>query len=602
MNRRDFAVLSTTALSVPAVNGLAAISVKTIDLPNDGNATPYLVKAIASALKKGEAGICLPAGEFHFWPEGGERRFLHISNNDDADNDIAVLLENVDGFSICGNKTRLIFHGRVTPFVFRHSQNINLSGVRIDWERPFHCEGNVLAVSPTGNWIEFEIPKGFSYRTEGGQFYFVGEGFEQKGIKNILEFDRKTRESRYNVTDNFFKWRTGEYRQKYNAMDIGSRTVRLEVDGKFRTLPKVGNRIVIMPPERLSPAIFIETSENIAIDDVTINHSGCMGIIAQTSSDIRFTNSSVQPSGSRYVSTTVDATHFVNCAGTIRIEDNFFTNHIDDAVNVHGIYVRIKRAIGADTVEAEYFDHQHRGVKSLAVGDMITIADAQTVNTYFRATVREVEYLNARDVRVRFSRDIPRPPKEGDVINVLSRQANLILRNNKIGRNRARGCLISTGGQVLVEGNTFHTPGSAIRISGGVDFWYESGPTQSILIRKNIFDHCKYGIWGRAIIDVVCVDKKEANATKPYHGDVVIVGNDFRTHHDKLVAAYRVRTLVFADNKITTTPYKQNLEWQTQPIIGQAVRTVRIDGNTVNGDVKSRTEMLRIKTKNKITK
>ncbi|HHL42279.1 MAG TPA: hypothetical protein ENJ42_01555, partial [Hellea balneolensis] len=90
MNRRDFAVLSTTALSVPAVNGLAAISVKIIDLPKDGNATPYLVKAIASALKKGEAGICLPAGEFHFWPDGGERRFLHISNNDDADNDIAV--------------------------------------------------------------------------------------------------------------------------------------------------------------------------------------------------------------------------------------------------------------------------------------------------------------------------------------------------------------------------------------------------------------------------------------------------------------------------------------------------------------------------------
>ncbi|HFE39671.1 MAG TPA: hypothetical protein ENK06_14855, partial [Gammaproteobacteria bacterium] len=212
-----------------------------IDLPKDGNATPHLVQALTNAIEKGEAGICLPTGEYHFWPEGGERRFLHISNNDDADNDIAVLLENLDGFTIRGNKTRLIFHGRVTPFVFRHSKNINLIGVRIDWERPFHCEGNVLAVSPTGNWIEFEIPKGFSYRTEGGQFYFVGEGFEQKGIKNILEFDKKTRESRYNVTDNFFKWRTGEYRQKYNATDIGPRRVRLEVDGKFRTVPKVGN-------------------------------------------------------------------------------------------------------------------------------------------------------------------------------------------------------------------------------------------------------------------------------------------------------------------------------------------------------------------------
>ena len=191
-------------------------------------------------------------------------------------------------------------------------------------------------------------------------------------------------------------------------------------------------------------------------------------------------------------------------------------------------------------------------------GDFITLADADSVNVYFSARVEKAEYENARHAVFTVGRELPETVREGDVINVLSRQANLLLRKNRIGKNRARGILVSTAGQVVVEGNHFHTPGSAIRISGGVDHWYESGPTTNILIRNNVFHHCKYGVWGKAVIDAVCEDSEVSESAYPFHGNITIVDNEFRLHTAELLHAYRVEHLIFKRNSILMESYKGN--------------------------------------------
>jgi len=460
---------------------------------------------------------------------------------------------------------------------------VRLSGVEIDWLVPFHCEALVKHVSSNGDAIELEIGREFRYRVENNQFFFVGEGFEQEGIKNILEFDTELRETRFGVWDNFFKWRTGAYRRSYELEVLPNQRLKMSFPDGLRSIPKVGNTLVIMPPDRLAPAIFVEDSERIEIENIVIHHAGCMGLICQTSSDISFVNSKVVPSGNRYVSTTVDATHFVNCAGSIVVEDCEFSNHIDDAVNVHGIYVRIAEILSPDRAYVEYVDHQQRGVKTLRAKDHVTISNANTVEAYFSNTVKAVEYLSPQFANVTFERELTAQVQAGDVINVMSRQPHLILKNNSISKNRARGVLISTAGHVVVEGNRFHTPGSAIRISGGVDFWYESGPTSAVLIRNNVFDHCKYGVWGDSIIDAVCVDSERPEASIPYHEWIAVLDNEFVVHDENLLKAYRLDTLVFRRNKIRSEPYLQQAAPSSATINLDLVDRPLISNNFVAG-------------------
>lgn len=574
--------MAATAGVAPRV-GDASEPGTTARLPTQGNATRPFVDAIQSAIGNGESIVNLPEGEFHLWPEGTTERFLHISNNDDAVNKIVLLLEGVDNLHIRGNNTRLIFHGRLTPFVLQGCSDIRLSDIVIDWDTPFHCEATVAKVSADGKQVELEVHDGFRFRVENEEFYFAGEGFEQKGIKNMLEFDKNLKETRSQVWDNFFKARSGEYRQRYRVTQLNERRIRLDLPDGLRSVPLKGNVIVIMPPERLAPAVFVEDSSRIKLERVRVHHSGCMGLICQTSSDIDLIDSAVVPSGERFVSTTVDATHFVNCSGTIRVENCDFSNHIDDAVNVHGIYVRVKTRLDSNRLLLEYFDYQQRGVRTIRPGDFVTLADAKNVDVYFSALVDAVEYLNEGEAVIELSPDVPQRISEGDVVNVLNRQANLVLRNNRIGKNRARGILVSTGGQVLVEDNYFHTPGSAIRISGGVDFWYESGPVSRVLIRNNVFDHCKYGVWGRSVIDAVCVDSEQRDSSAPYHGTIAIVDNKFKTHTSELLTAYRVNYLIFKRNIIKAEPYGSQKPDESIKLSVTDVRLAAVSDNKLSG-------------------
>ena len=53
-----------------------------------------------------------------------------------------------------------------------------------------------------------------------------------------------------------------------------------------------------------------------------------------------------------------------------------------------------------------------------------------------------------------------------------------------------RGILISTPGKVIVEDNYFATAGTPILIEGDTSHWFESGGTEDVLIRNNVFDNC----------------------------------------------------------------------------------------------------------------
>ncbi len=549
------------------------------------DATPALVAAIADAISHNKSEIILPAGELHFWPEAGEEKFLNVSNNDSRDFKIAGLLERASGLTIKGQGTSLVFHGLVVPFAIQNATNIRFENLSVDWETPFHLEGIVEARDEVdGRWIEITIPEQFSYRLDDAKLVFVGEGFEQKGLKRILEFDATRKETAYRVWDNGFMARDHSNVRPHTIEEIAPRRLKISVhDTRFKSLPAVGNAVIMQPSNRWAPAFFIEDSKNVTFKNVTIHHAGCMGIIAQTSEDITLDGLNVLPSRGRYVSTSVDATHFVNCSGTITVENGDFSNHIDDAVNVHGIYLRVLEADGENAFKAELAEFQQHGVRPVRDGDFISLADAKGVDVYYTSRVKSAVYESRTMVRIELEREVPAQLADGDVVDILNRQANLVIRGNKIGKNRARGILISTGGTVLVENNKFHAPGSAIRISGGVDHWYESGPTSQVMIRKNEFNHCLYGVWGQSIIDIICVDSEESQSKRAFHDTVIIKDNLFRTEHGDLITAYRVGTLMFEGNRVIVEPYQVDNAQTDTPFDLRAVGKFILKDNQIEG-------------------
>lgn len=88
-----------------------------------------------------------------------------------------------------------------------------------------------------------------------------------------------------------------------------------------------------------------------------------MGLIAQTSENITLNKFAVRlkEGSDRYFTTQADATHFSGCEDLIKSEYGFYEGMADDAINVHGTYLKIMERIDNQTVKAAYMHPQAWG-------------------------------------------------------------------------------------------------------------------------------------------------------------------------------------------------------------------------------------------------
>ena len=388
------------------------------------------------------------------------------------------------------------------------------------------------------------MPEAYPYRLEGDQIVFTGENSDVYPLHHALEFDPKRRETAFRAAD---VW---GLEHRHRAQDLGERRVRLFCH--FSTPPTPGNVLALTSGSRLCPGIFIAESQDIVLEDIQLHHTGGMGVIAQRSRDLRLTRIQVTPppGSGRVVSLTADATHFVNCAGHILMEDCLFENQMDDPTNVHGVYARVAERVSAREVEVQVVHPQQSGFVLAAPGEEVEFISNDTLAALGTAVVQEVARLNADYSRLTFAETLPDGVGVGSAAQNLTWSADLTIRGCTARGNRARGFLLSTPGKVLVENNHLHVPGAAILIEGDANYWFEAGAVRDITIRNNRFDNCLYGPWGSAVIQISPGVTPEHRGEPRFHRNITVENNRFEVFDPRLLNAHSVDGLIFRHNEI----------------------------------------------------
>ena len=128
--------------------------------------------------------------------------------------------------------------------------------------------------------------------------------------------------------------------------------------------PATGRRWPLPPWERPAPAIFMSHDTNTCIERVKVHYAEGMGLLAQLCEDITLTGFGVCLKGvddPRFFTTQADATHFSGCKGKIISQDGLYEGMMDDAINVHGTYLRIMKRVDNHTVIGRYMHDQSWG-------------------------------------------------------------------------------------------------------------------------------------------------------------------------------------------------------------------------------------------------
>lgn len=534
-------------------------------------------KALEVCQSKESAILVFPKGRYDFYVPANKQRLYGIS------------IENQKNLVIDGQGSEFIFHGIMGVCRISHSENITLRNFSVDWEKPFIAQGTI--VDTTDDWIDIKFDTAeYSFEITDGKLFFLGESWRRQVEGYTLLFDKTTKELVYRTRDNALG--SNDLFNK-KAEQLNNNTVRFH--GKPKIKPEPGTFIALWLGRYIRVAFNLERSKDVVLENLDIYHSLSHGVAAFKTENItlRKVDYKTNDKKNRVFSLVADGYHLNTCKGLVKIENCTQVGMGDDFLNLHGMNVMVQKRV--DDYTAEVGVAEKTGASYvLDVGDEVWFVNGETVQRGETGIIKEIKEIRDGSKLIAkhivFEEKIPANLKEKDALENKTWTAELEVRGcNILKKHRARGLLITTPKRAVVENNYFRSAGTAILIEGDVNFWYESGAVNDLVIRNNVFEDCfssgYAGDWGHAVITIHPSFKPQTDNTEAYHKNIRIENNTFKFFDYPVLFARSVRNLVFANNQLFGTTTYQPFAVNQATFWLDGCRDVLIEGNSWAEDV-----------------
>lgn len=560
-------VLSCTTLSAQKVYEISAFGLKA---NSSKNASPVLQKALAkikAEYKEGEKVILrFPEGRYEFHEKGAAVREYYISNHDQTNpKKVGIALEDMKNLTLDGQGSEFVFHGRMLPVSLLRSENCLLKNFSIDFENPHIAQVKIIENDPQDG-IVFEPAPWVDYRiAKDSIFEAYGEGWTMRHSWGIA-FDGDTKHLVYNTSDIGCPTK--------GASEVAPRRIHAPGWKDARLVP--GTVVAMRGWGRPTPGIFLSHDVNTTIENVKVHYAEGMGLLAQLCENITLEKFGVCLKGDadpRYFTTQADATHFSGCKGKIVSCNGLYEGMMDDAINVHGTYLKVVKRVDDRTLVGRYMHGQSWGFEWGCPGDEVQFIRSNTMELVGKQnkiiSIRpydKEQTEGAREFLITFQEPVDQVINEqsGFGIENLTWTPEVLFSGNVIRNNRARGSLFSTPRKTIVENNLFdHTSGAAILLCGDCNGWFETGACRHVIIRKNRFVNALTNLFQftNAVISIYPEIPDLKGQQQYFHGGpeggIVIEDNEFETFDAPILYAKSVDGLVFRNNTIKlNTEYK----------------------------------------------
>ncbi|MDU0355584.1 hypothetical protein RS130_18270 [Paraglaciecola aquimarina] len=174
LNLLGCAQVNTKQTSVVAAsNTVLNVADYGISKDDKSDSTYAVVKLIEKAKQSKATKIVFPKGRYDFYPTRAQEHYLYVSNNDEGLKRVGFPFDGIENIEIDGQGSEFVFHGFMNPFLVKDSKHVSFRNFSVDFERPFHQEGKILAVGE--GFMDLQMGEEFPYKiTRGGILEFVG--------------------------------------------------------------------------------------------------------------------------------------------------------------------------------------------------------------------------------------------------------------------------------------------------------------------------------------------------------------------------------------------------------------------------------------------
>ncbi|MEG1544285.1 MAG: right-handed parallel beta-helix repeat-containing protein [Tannerellaceae bacterium] len=559
---------------------------------SETNASPLMEKALMEIQKACADNkpilVTLPKGRYDFYPEGAAEREYFVSNHDqDNPKRVGLAFEDMKNVTFDGQGSELIFHGRMLPVSLLRSENCTLKNFSIDFKNPHISQVKVLENDTLAGSITFEVAPWVEYEVRDSAFVAKGEGWEHIPGWGIA-FEGETKRLVYTTSDIAVGTR--------GVTELSPRVIRSSHWDNKKLIP--GTVVVMRSYGRPTPGIFLSYDTNTQLSNVQVHYAEGMGLLAQMSENITLDGFSVCLRGEsdpRYFTTQADATHFSGCKGKIISKNGLYEGMMDDAINIHGTYLKVQKREDDRTLVGEYMHGQTYGFLWGEVGDTVQFVDSKTMELIGdQNRITAIDVIDkpidkgVKQFRIRFELPVDTAINESAFFGIenLSWTPEVLFADNIIRNNRARGSLFSTPKKTIVENNLFdHTSGTAILLCGDCNGWFETGACHDVLIRNNKFINALTNMFQftNAVISIYPEIPDLAAQQKYFHSGIVIENNEFETFDAPILYAKSVDGLIFRGNTIKQNSDYPAFHWNRYRFFFQRVINADLKDNQFDG-------------------
>lgn len=584
-----FLLASLIALAATAQERVYDLSRFGLKADSKKNASPLIAKALAKIKAECQANdtivLRFSTGQYHFHETGASSREYYISNHDQTPPQrIGIALEEWKNLTIDGQGSAFIFYGRMIPLSLLRSENCTLKNFSVDFATPHIAQVQVAENSPEKG-ITFKVAPWVNYRISNDSLFEVyGEGWTARPSAGIA-FEESTKRLVYNTSDIDCPTR--------GVTEVAPRLLHAPLWKDARLIP--GTVIAMRTWFRPTPGLFLSHNVNTTLQNIKVHYAEGMGLLAQLCENITLDHFNVCLKGDndpRYFTAQADATHFSGCKGVISSKDGLYEGMMDDAINIHGTYLKVIRRLNDHTLVGRYMHNQAWGFEWGQVGDTVQFILSETMElvgsenriTAIRPYDKE-QIEGAREFSITF-RDAIDPAINEQIncgIENLTWTPEVLFSGNTIRNNRARGALFSTPQKTVIENNLFdHTSGTAILLCGDCNGWFETGACRNVLIRNNRFINALTNMFQftSAVISIYPEIPNLKDQQKYFHGGpeggIVIENNLFDTFDAPLLYAKSVDGLIFRNNTIRTNNEYKPFHWNQNRFLLERVTNVKI--------------------------
>lgn len=459
--------------------------------------------------------LVIPEGEYNITTELARTQMNDIISGKYGENPEPIMfnpkyvyskgfdLSGIDTAEIIADGAVFMVDGFMEPISIKNSQKITIRGLTIDHKRKPYSKGIVTEVE-TGEkgWIIVKF--GEEYPLESGSpmprwvFYSHDAG-------RFVDYARFGFSCRELCGENTFKFSTDGAKQEYLGMEF-----------------------YVWHTFHSRPAVLIEESADVLLENVVINSQPGMGIVAHRSENIEFKALRVIPSAGEHMSTNTDATHITSCKGYLKYIGCEFEGQGDDSLNVHTYYHSIHEADGCSCVlkvesptgtHSQTLDHPD-------TGDILELTERGTLAVTDHYRVIAV-HTDCENMLCKVTLDKPLPEECGKFMFANATQCpSLTVSGCLMDNHIARGVLVKTK-RALIENNVLtDIVGTAIEVAA--EEWWSEGlcSTEDIIIRRNHIKDCaRTGVTRIKGSGGITVSLDGRTPNKKTHKNVVIEDN-----------------------------------------------------------------------------